>query len=254
MEFELEIEFARRIAGVAGENAKRIRKGTVTAETKADASPVTIADKENERIIREAIEREFPDDAILGEEGSSKPGTSGRRWIIDPIDGTRDFVRGNRFWCVLIALEQNGQPLVGVAHFPMLEETYWAVLGGGSYLNDERLRVSTIATIETCSFSPNGLQLAPARPYLATVVALIQRSWCVRAYGGALDACHVAAGRIDFWYESKAEVWDLASLKLIIEEAGGRFFALDGTSRIDGGNAIGCTPGLVDEARTAFGF
>src|SRR5208283_2154195 len=139
MNYERELEFARRIAAAAGENAKRIRAGGVSAETKPDASPVTIADKENERLIREAIEREFPADGILGEEGSSKAGSSGRRWIIDPIDGTRDFVRGNRFWCVLLAIEEEDESLAGVAHFPMLDETYWAVRGGGAYLNQERL-------------------------------------------------------------------------------------------------------------------
>ena len=106
MNYERELEFARRIATMAGENAKSIRARGIRAETKPDASPVTVADKENERLIREAIEREFPGDGILGEEGASKTGSSGRRWIVDPIDGTRDFVRGNRFWCVLIALEE----------------------------------------------------------------------------------------------------------------------------------------------------
>src|SRR5690242_4570015 len=147
MAYEKELEFARLTAEAAGENARRIRAGGITAETKADASPVTIADKENERLIREAIERGFPEDGILGEEGSSKAGTSGRRWIIDPIDGTRDFVRGNRFWCVLLALEEADESLVGVAHFPMLGETYWASRGGGAYRNGERLHASKVAAI-----------------------------------------------------------------------------------------------------------
>src|SRR5215813_14179388 len=152
MRYERELEFARRLAVEAGDNAKRIRELGVCPETKADASPVTIADRENERLVREAIEREFPDDGILGEEGSSKSGSSQRRWIVDPIDGTRDFVRGNRFWCVLIALEDADEPVVGVAHFPMLGETYWAVRGGGSYLNHEPLRVSAVESISDCVF------------------------------------------------------------------------------------------------------
>ena len=115
MSYHRELKFARRIAAAAGENARRTREHGIAVETKADASPVTIADTENERLIREAIEREYPDDGILGEEGTSKPGTSGRRWIIDPIDGTRDFVRGNRFWCVLVALEEADETLVGLS-------------------------------------------------------------------------------------------------------------------------------------------
>lgn len=254
MNYQREIEFARRIAAAAGENAGRIRQGGITAETKPDASPVTIADKENERLIREAIEHEFPGDGILGEEGSSKTGTSGRRWIVDPIDGTRDFVRGNRFWCVLAAIEDAGEPAAGVAHFPMLAETYWAVRGGGAYLNEDRLHVSAVDSISQSCFSPNGLSQSAARPHLARVTELMQRSWSVRSYGGALDACQLAAGKMEIWFEPKVEVWDLAPLKLIIEEAGGEFFALDGSRRIDRGSAIGCVPGVAKQVREAFGM
>ena len=241
------------MAVAAGENARRIRSRGVTAETKPDASPVTIADKENERLIREAVEREFPADGILGEEGSSKRGTSGRRWIVDPIDGTRDFVRDNRFWCVLIALEEADESLAGVAHFPMLDETYWAVRGGGSFLHDTPLRASAVTTIEASSFSPNGLHHASALAHMATVTALMQRSWSVRSYGGALDACLLAAGKLEIWFEPKVEPWDLAALKLILEEAGACFFAFDGSRRIDRGTAIACAPGLAGEVREMFG-
>jgi histidinol phosphatase-like enzyme (inositol monophosphatase family) len=253
MNYERELEFARRIATTAGENARGIRVRGISFENKPDESPVTIADKENERLIREAIEREFPGDGILGEEGSRKPGSSGRRWIIDPIDGTRDFVRDNRFWCVLVALEEADESLVGVAHFPMLSETYWAVLGNGSYLNEQRLRCSAIERIGDCCFSPDGLHLVQARSHLPRVMELMQRSWSVRSYGGALDACLLAAGKVDIWFEPKVEVWDLAALKPIIEEAGGLFFALDGSRRIDQGTAIACAPGVGAQVREALG-
>jgi histidinol phosphatase-like enzyme (inositol monophosphatase family) len=254
MSYEQELAFARRIAGQAGENARRIRAGGITAESKPDASPVTIADKDNERLIREAIEREFPDDGLLGEEGTGKKGSSGRRWIIDPIDGTRDFVRGNRFWCVLLALEADGESAVGVAHFPMLDETYWAVRGGGSFRNGERLRASAVDSFAACCFNPNGLQQPQAARHLPVVMQLMQRSWATRSHGGALDACLVAAGQVDIWFEPKVEVWDLAPLKVIVEEAGGVFFALDGSRRIDRGSAIACAPGLEAEMRRAFGI
>ena len=254
MKYRQELEFARRIAATAGENARRIRAQGVVAETKTDESPVTAADKDNERLVREAIENEFPADGILGEEGASKSGTSGRRWIVDPIDGTRDFVLGNRFWCVLIGLEEGDESLVGVAHFPMLDETYWAAAGAGAYLHDERLRASTRKTFAECSFHPNGLHLREARPHLETVVELMQRSWSVRTYGGALDACLVAAGKADVWFEPKVAPWDLAALRLIIEEAGGVFFAIDGSRSIYSGSAFACAPGLEGEVRRAFGI
>jgi len=258
MNYQRELEFARRIALEAGDNARRIRAGGISAETKPDDSPVTIADKENERLIREAIEREFPADGILGEEGSAKAGTSGRRWIIDPIDGTRDFVRGNRFWCVLVALEEAGESLVGVAHFPMLNETYWAARGSGAFGGADgaapRLQASAIDSLGAAVFSPNGLQLANARPHLQRVMDLMQLSWSVRSYGGALDACMVASGKAEIWFEPKVEVWDLAALKLIVEEAGGRFFALDGSRSIARGSAIACAPGVEAEVRRALGI
>ena len=254
MKYERELDFAIRMAAAAGENARRIRAGGVSAERKADASPVTIADKDNERLIREAIGREFPEDGILGEEGGGKAGSSGRRWIIDPIDGTRDFVRGNRFWCVLLALEDADDPVLGVAHFPMLDETYRAVRGEGSFRNGERLRASAVSSFGECCFNPNGLQQPQAAPHLPAVLSVMQQSWATRSHGGALDACLVAAGQVDVWFEPKVEVWDLAPLKVIVEEAGAAFFALDGSRRIDRGSAFACAPGLEAPVRAAFGI
>lgn len=254
MTLEREIAFARRIAELAGDQAARIRKDGISAETKPDQSPVTIADRENERLIREAVEDAFPHDGILGEEGSRKDGTSGRRWIIDPIDGTRDFVRGNRLWCVLIALESEGESQAGVAHFPMLGETYWAVRGLGSFCGERRLRASAIDRLEAAVLSPNGMHMMNGETYAPRMMEFMSRSWAVRSLGGALDACMLADGQIDFWLERKAEVWDLAPLQVIIEEAGGVFFALDGSRRFDRGNAVACAPGIEPEARRFFAF
>jgi len=135
----------------------------------------------------------------------------------------------------------------------MLGETYWAAKGRGAYLNDERLRTSLRTTLRECAFHPNGLQLAEARPHLAAVVGLMQQSWSVRSYGGALDACQLAAGKVDIWFEPKVAPWDVAALRLIIEEAGGVFFALDGSRSIYRGTAFGCAPGLAGEVRRVFG-
>jgi histidinol-phosphatase len=252
MSYDGELDLARRIAVAAGQNARQIRARGITAEAKPDDSPVTIADRDNERLIREAIERGFPDDGILGEEGASKPGSSGRRWIVDPIDGTRDFVRGNHFWCVLIALEEGEESAVGVAHFPMLAETYWATRGGGAFCNDERLHVSDVKSVEECVFAPGGLHLKQSAPLMPKLTAMAQRSWATRCFGGGLDACLVAAGKVDLWFEPKVEPWDLAPLRLIIEEAGGVFLAPDGSRSIYRGSAIGCAPGLEAEARRWF--
>ncbi len=254
MHYERELEFARRAAVIAGENAARLRTDGFAVETKPDRSPVTTADRDNERMLCEMIEREFPEDGILGEEGARKDGTNGRRWTVDPIDGTRDFVRGNRFWCVLIALEEAGESIAGVAHFPMLAETYWAARGQGSYKNGERLHASTIDRLDLAVFSPNGLHAMAAEPYGPRMIDFMSRFWAVRSTGGALDAAMLAAGLLDVWLERKAEVWDLAPLQVIIEEAGGRYFALDGSRRLDAGNAVACAPALEQEVRKFFGI
>ncbi len=252
MRYEREVEFARRAAALAGDNALRIRASGIVADQKPDLSPVTNADRDNERLIRELIESEFPEDGILGEEGARKASASGRRWIIDPIDGTRDFVRGNRFWCILIALMEDDESVVGVAHFPKLDETYWAARGQGSYRNGERLHVSAVDQLESAVLSPNGLHAVAAEPYAPRLVDFMSRFWAVRSVGGGLDAGLLASGLVDVWFERKAEPWDLAPLQVIIEEAGGVYFAMDGSRRCDAGNAVACTPGLEREVREFF--
>ncbi len=253
MDYQTELEFARQAILAAGENAQRIRAAGIAVETKPDASPVTTADRDNERLLRDQIHARFPGDAILGEEGTLVSGGSGRRWIIDPIDGTRDFVRGNRFWCVLMALEDQGESVVGLAHFPALGDTYWASRGGGAYRNGERLRVSSIDRLSHAVLSPNGLHAMAQESYAPRLMDFMSRFWAVRSAGGALDAVMLAAGQVDVWLERAAEVWDLAPLQVIIEEAGGRFFAMDGSRRTDGGNALACTPALEGEVRRFFG-
>jgi histidinol-phosphatase len=229
MAYERELQLARQAAVRAGENARQMRGAGIQPEMKPDNTPVTAADRENERLIVQAIEAEFPNDGILGEEGTRKPGTSGRRWIIDPIDGTRDFLRGNALWCVLIALEDRGIVVTGVAHFPMSAETFWAVRGSGAYCNGERLHV-----------------LEKSRNGNGEWRMKIQKAWST---GGAREAMRVASGEVEVWFERRAQVWDLAPLQVIIEEAGGRFFAMDGTLRADGGSGVACTPAVENEVR-----
>jgi histidinol-phosphatase len=254
MPYERELEFARRAAVLAGENAIRIRGAGITAETKPDDSPVTEADRANERLLRDMIEAEFPEDGILGEEGARKQSASGRTWTLDPIDGTRDFVRGNLFWCILIALEENGEATAGVAHFPMLAQTFWAARGDGSYRDGERIHISQIVDIGAAVFSPNGMNRMARERYAPGMMDFLSRFWAVRSIGGALDAVMLASGQIEVWLERKAEIWDLAPLQVIIEEAGGRFFALDGSRRLDRGNAVACVPALENEVRAFFGI
>jgi fructose-1,6-bisphosphatase/inositol monophosphatase family enzyme len=248
--FEKELHYARLAARRAADNALRIQRAGVTAETKSDLSPVTIADKEGEKIISGILTDAFPDDAILGEEGSSKSGTSGRRWIIDPIDGTRDFVRGNLLWCVLIGLEQEDDEVkAGVAHFPMLDRTFFAGRGLGAYVNDSPIRCSTFDSIDSSSIMVNIGNKIVHRPDAAKWNEFIGRFWSFRCLGGALDAMTVSQGQAELWIEPKAESWDFAPMQIIAEESGARFFNLAGTRSIHEHSGVVCAPGIEREVR-----
>jgi fructose-1,6-bisphosphatase/inositol monophosphatase family enzyme len=195
----------------------------------------------------------FPDDGVLGEEGAARESRTGRRWIIDPIDGTRDFLRGNRFWATLIGLEAGGEVQVGVAAFPALGETYHAVQGGGAWQDGVRLQASSITTPAEAVVCVNGLNNLEKTRLPEPPGAWLKRFWAVRSIGGAADAMLVASGRAELWIEPAAKPWDLAPLKIIAEEAGARFFNFQGGSSIHGGNCIICAPGLEEEARRLVG-
>ena len=247
--FEKELHYARIAARKAADNALRIQRAGVTAETKSDLSPVTIADKQGEQIISGVLSDPFPDDAILGEEGASKQGTSGRRWIIDPIDGTRDFVRGNLLWCVLIGLEAEDEVKAGIAYFPMLNLMCQAGRGLGAYANDARMKCSAIDTIDTSAIMINVGSKLVHRPDVAKWNQFIGRFWSFRCLGGALDGMTVAQGQAELWVEPSAQAWDFAPMQIIAEESGARFFTLKGERSIHGGSGVVCAPGIEREVR-----
>jgi fructose-1,6-bisphosphatase/inositol monophosphatase family enzyme len=253
MAFEKELDLARSLGLRAGQLALEYLERGVSAEDKADASPVTVADRECEKLIAAEILRVFPADALLGEEGANRDGVSGRRWIVDPIDGTRDYVRGNRLWCNLIALEANGVVELGVCTFPALGESYWAVRGAGAWrsLNGQtsRIHCSAIECASRAVLCVNGLQNTLKTPHSDKILAFFDQFWTVRSLGGALDAMSACAGQADFWLEFAAKPWDLAVIQVIAKEAGLRFFDYTGADTIYGGNAVLCVPALEPLAR-----
>jgi len=249
MAFERELEVARRIARQAGELALAHRARGVRAEAKIDLSPVTAADRDCERLISRILEEEFPADGLVGEEGALKEARSGRRWIIDPIDGTRDYIRHTPTWSVLIALEAHEQVEVGVCYLVEQDEMYFAVRGGGAYVNDRAIRVSGVSSPAQAVLCVNSLNLAGKMPFADRLLEWMRQFWSVRSFGGCQDAMLLASGRADAWFEPVASAWDLAPLKVIIEEAGGVFFNFDGASSIHGGNGVACVPGLEAELR-----
>ena len=244
-----ELHVARLAARRAADNAIRIQRLGVEAETKSDLSPVTIADKEGEKIIAGLVNEHFPEDGVLGEEGAALESRSGRRWIIDPIDGTRDYVRGNLLWCVLIGLEAEGEVKTGVAHFPMLGHTYFAARGMGAYCNDVPIRPSAIASIDKSVMMVNIGNKIAHRADSAKWLEFLGRFWAFRCLGGAQDAMMAAAGQAEVWMEPSAQAWDFAPMQVIAEEAGARFFAFDGSRSIHKRSGVVCAPGVEAEVR-----
>jgi len=249
MRFEREIEVARNAAARSAELALRLQAEGIEAETKSDGSPVTIADRECERLICSMLEDAFPGDGILGEEGARKPSRNGRRWIVDPIDGTRDFVRGNFLWSVLIGVEDAGEVVAGVAHLPLIGATCWASRGSGAFRNDVPMRASNISDPRRAVLTVNSLNRIREFPFTAHLIDWAQQFWAYRCLGGTPDAMMVAAGEAEIWIEPKVSEWDLAAVQVILEEAGAKFFDLTGTRTIYGHSAVACPPGLESEVR-----
>ena len=249
MAFEREVEFAKLVAQEAGALALDFQRQGVAVENKPDDSPVTAADRACEKLIVDQIAREFPEDGILAEEGGNRTSRNGRQWIIDPIDGTRDFIRGIPLWAVLIGLEKDGEIVAGAAHSPRQGLLLWAGRGAGAWANGSPLRVLDKSDPAEAVLSFNGFNKVGVGQFAAQLMPWLERFWAVRSLGGAVDAMLVAQGQADVWIEPTAQPWDLAPLKLLIEEAGGKFSSFSGANTIYGGNAYACVPGLEPYVR-----
>jgi histidinol-phosphatase len=220
-------------------------------ETKPDLSPVTDADKAVESIVREGLGRERPGDSIKGEEFGGEITFTGRQWVIDPIDATKNFVRGVPVWATLIALLEDGVPTVGVVSAPALQRRWWAARGQGAFASvsgaePRRLSVSAIGDLGSASLSFSSLSGWAERGLLDRFVELTDAVWRVRGYGDYLSYCLLAEGAVDIALEPEVSVWDLAPLDILVREAGGQFTALDGADGPHGGSAL-ATNGLLHQ-------
>jgi histidinol phosphatase-like enzyme (inositol monophosphatase family) len=253
MTWEKELEVCRRIAQRAGEIALEHAARGVSAEQKADDSPVTEADRAVEAFVVSALREAFPHDGLLGEEGARAQGRSGRRWIIDPIDGTRDFLRGVPVWSSLLALEAEGEVVVGACNLAALGELYSAARGEGAWLGNQRLAASGIDRRDQAVLCLSTFGTLASHPLAESARAFLPGFWAVRSFSGCYDAMLVASGRAEAWVELAAASWDLAALQVIAEEAGARFFNFDGGRSPHGGNCVICAPGLEAEMREFVG-
>ncbi len=238
---------AEACAQAAGELTLDHFGGILTAERKDDGTPVTAADRAAELLIRKTIAGRFPGHGIMGEEfGESNPGAR-VRWIVDPIDGTRSFMRGVPLYGVLIGIEIDQAPAVGVAHFPALRETVSAALGLGCHWNGRPARVSGTESVAQATVLTTALEGAARPPRDTGFARLAGRAALARTWGDCYGHALVATGRADAMVDPVLASWDAAPLLTIVTEAGGRFTDVTGRATVHGGSGVSTNGILHDE-------
>jgi histidinol-phosphatase len=219
-------------------------------ETKPDLTPVTDADRSAEEVLRASLATHRGDDAVLGEEYGGTTTFTGRQWVLDPIDGTKNFVRGVPIWATLIALLLDGVPTVGVVSAPALGRRWWAGAGGGAFASfggaTRRITVSGVDDLGSASLSYSDLTTG-WDDLRARFLELTDTVWRVRGYGDFWSYCLVAEGAADIAVEPEVKLWDLAPLDILVREAGGAFSGLDGSTGPHTGSAV-ATNGLLHNA------
>jgi histidinol-phosphatase len=242
LDLEYALEVARAAAARASDIALRHFRRPIEVERKADASPVTEADRECERVIRATLLEAFPDHAIYGEEY----GHSGRHrclWLVDPIDGTRSFIRGLEFWSVQIALMVDGELVLGVSAAPPFGETAWAVTGRGAWLDDVPLAVADADSIDRMDLSLGNVRSLARSPAWSRIGQLVERASRTRGYGDFYPYHRLAAGRLDAIIESDVNILDIAALTVIVREAGGVVTELSGAPiGLESGSVLAAPP------------
>lgn len=244
------LAFVAEVAVQAGVAAVAYFQTEIPIDTKDDATPVTIADRDAERIMRARIAAAYPGDAILGEEFGESTGSTGRRWIIDPIDGTRSFIRGVPLFGVMMALEIDGVVEAGVLHFPALGETIAAARGHGCWWNGRRAAVSTRANLRDALVLTTDRENIVAHGFDPQFTRLAQSSDITRTWGDCYGYALVATGRAEVMVDPVVSPWDVAALVPVLEEAGGVITAIDGRAAWPSpGNIVATNAALAVEAR-----
>ena len=240
---------AAELARITGTVALRHYRTNLAVETKSDGSPVTVADRAAETAARAWVQSRVPQDGVLGEElGEERPGAP-RRWVIDPIDGTKSFVRGAPLWGSLVALCEGDRVLAGAAYFPAVDELLAAAPGAGCWWNGSRCRVSSVSTLADATVLTTDERF-PDRPERAAGWRALARSASVsRTWGDCFGYLLVATGRAEAMCDGTLSIWDAAALQPIIEEAGGVFTDWLGVPTAFGGSAVATNRSLADDVR-----
>ena len=253
-----DLDLARRLADVADAiSFDRFRSATLEISTKPDATHVTDADLAVERALRDVLAAERPDDGILGEEYGTE-GSTERQWILDPIDGTANFLRGVPNWATLISLAVDGTPVVGVASAPAFRKRWWAAEGSGAWLAEDgqeprRLHVSGVEKLEDASLSFQSIAQWDEAGYLDQLIGLSRSVWRDRAFGDMWSYGMLAEGLIDIVGEFDVKEYDIAPFVILVREAGGRFTSIDGRDTIAGRSSLASNGILHDQVLSTIG-
>ena len=225
---------------------RHFQSATLAVRTKVDMTPVSEADEAVERALRETLAAQRPDDAIVGEEYGSS-GTSSRRWILDPIDATKNYVRGIPVYATLIGLVEGDRPVVGVVSAPAMTRRWWAAAGEGAFCNGQKIRASRIDSIEESHLTYDSIADFDRHGGTVRFLALMRRCARARGFGDFWAHMLVAEGAVEIAVEPAVAAWDMAAIQVIVEEAGGRFSDLRGNAKFDGGSGLS-TNGLLHDA------
>lgn len=244
--FEEELAFANDLAGEAGRIGLSFFRGSFDVRLKVDKTPVTEADLAIEAMVRAAVHERYPEDGVLGEEAGAEAGGA-RRWIVDPIDGTKNFADGIQVWATLIALAVDEAPVLGVVNAAALGERYEAVRGGGARLNGEEIHVSAADRVGRASVLHAGLADWVDGEYGESLLGLLRAARRNRAFGDFWGHMLVARGSADVCFEPELATWDWAALEVVVEEAGGRMTRFDGSTLEHGGSVLTSNGVLHDE-------
>jgi histidinol-phosphatase len=247
--YDLMIRAAREAGRIALSYYPDLKAADFTAQViwKADNSPVTVADREAEAHLRKTLLDAFPDDGFLGEESGDRPGTSGYRWIVDPIDGTRSFVRGVPHWATLVGLEKDGQQIAGVAYEPVIDRMWRAWQGEGAFRDDQRVHVSRIDHLKESVMFYSALSWFVKCGREKQFLQLVAKTQRQRGFGDYYGFLLVAQGAGEFMVDNGVHAWDVAGLKVIVEEAGGKYTDWEGMQSIHSPQCLASNGLLHDE-------
>ena len=246
------LDAAIDIARIGGEHTLKYFKKDINIISKEDDSPVTIADRETEQILRKEIQKRYPDHGIIGEEfGQTNKGSS-ITWVLDPIDGTKSFIHGVPFYTTLIGILVDNEPVVGIIYAPALDEICAAGIGLGATYNGEPCRVSTLKDLSEATFLVTEIERFRLMGQQELFQELLDRTKLHRTWGDAYGHMMVATGRADLMYDPELNIWDAAALLPVIKESGGIFSDVKGNQTIHSGNGYSTNEYLYPELKKIF--